>query len=400
MVKKETPPKTTETAENSDGLESLDKTSDDEDDEAQVCNELDLSETTDTSAYLTTGEDPDSYDEAINSVDCNEWQAAMQAEMESIVSVGTFELVPPPRDRKPIGYKWVYRIKRTSSGKISRYKARLVAQGFAQKPGINFTKMFAPVAKTNSIRLLLVFAAANNFEIHQVDVKSAFLNGKLEESIYMHQPKGFVAKGKEDWVWQLCQTLYRLQQSGRIWYQKLRDALLELGFKPSAANPCVFIRSCDGDLSIIFTHVDDLGLICNSVNLVAWLKGELMKYFPISDLGEIHHLLGIKVTRDQDKHTITLLQEQYILSLLWKFGLKNINPVRTPLDTSVHLSKNMPLVKTAPNNQDQREYQDFPYQSIVGSLMHAAVMTCPHITHAVQQVAQFMSDDLLVPRGG
>ena len=298
MVKKETPPKTTETAENSDGLESLDKTSDNEDDKAQVRNELDLGETTDTSAYLATGEDPDSYDEAINSVDRDEWQAAMQAEMESIVSVGTFELVPPPCDCKPISCKWVYRVKCTSSGEISRYKARLVTQGFRQKPGIDFTETFAPVTKTNSIRLLLAFAAANNFEIHQVDVKSAFLNGKLEESIYMHQPKGFVAKGKEDWVWQLCQTLYGLRQSSHVWYQKLQDALLELGFKPSAADPCVFIRSRDGDLSIIFTHVDDLGLICNSVNLVAWLKGELVKYFPISDLGEIHHLLGIKVTHN------------------------------------------------------------------------------------------------------
>ena len=239
-----------------------DKNSDDEDDEAQVREQLEreFSEIAWTPAFLATGSDPDSYEEAIGSADRDEWQAAMQAEMDSIVSVGTFELVPPPRDRKPIGCKWVYRVKRTSSGEISRYKARLVAQGFAQKPGIDFTETFAPVAKTDSIRLLLAFAAAHNFEIHQIDVKSAFLNGKLEETIYMRQPKGFIAKGKEDWVWQLCQTLYGLRQSGRVWYQKLRDALLELGFKPSAADPCVFICSHDGHLSIIFTHVDDLGL--------------------------------------------------------------------------------------------------------------------------------------------
>jgi len=128
----------------------------------------------------------------------------------------------------------------------------------------------------------------------------------------MHQPKGFVAKGKEDWVWQLNQTLYGLRQSSRVWYQKLRDALLELGFKPSAADPCVFIRSHDGNLSIVFTHVDDLGLICNSVNVVVQLKGELAKYFPISDLGEAHHLLGIKITRDREKRTIALSHTGYI----------------------------------------------------------------------------------------
>ena len=391
--RKRPPPEVTETTDDSDEFKSLGKNSDDEDDKAQVHDELEPehSELTGTPAYLATGEDPDSYEEAIDSVDRDEWQAAMQAEMDSIVSVGTFELVPPPRDRKPIGCKWVYRIKRDSSGEISCYKARLVAQGFAQKPGIDFTETFAPVAKTDSIRLLLAFAAANNFEIHQVDVKSAFLNGELEETIYMRQPKGFTAKGKEDWVWQLNQTLYGLRQSGRVWYQKLRDALLELGFTPSAADPCVFIRLYDGNLSIIFTHVDDLGLICNSVSIVAQLKGELAKYFPISDLGEVHHLLGIKITRDRDKHTIALSQERYILDLLRKFGFESANPVRTPLDTSTRLSKDMSPTGAASDN-DQQEYRDFPYQSIVGSLMHAAVMTRPDIAHAVQQVVQFMSD--------
>ena len=178
------------------------------------------------------------------------------------MSVGTFKLVPTPQDQKPISCKWVFCVKRTASGEISRYKTRLVAQGFAQKPGIDFTETFVPVAKTDSIRFLLAFATAQDFEIHQVDVKSAFLNGKFQETIYMSQPKGYIAKGKEDWVWQLNQTLYRLQQSSRIWYQKLRDALLELGFNSSAADPCVFIRSSNGNLAIVFTHVDNLSLIC------------------------------------------------------------------------------------------------------------------------------------------
>ena len=203
----------------------------------------------------------------------------------------------------------------------------------------------------------------------------------------MSQPKGYIAKGKEDWVWQLNQTLYGLRQSGRVWYRKLRDALLELGFTSSAADPCVFIRSDSGNLAIVFTHVDDLGLIGNSLGEITRLKGELAKYFPISDLGEAHHLLGIKISRDRAKHTIALSQEQYILDLLRKYNFENVNPVRTPLDSSTRLSKAMPSEKS-----DQREYKDFPYQSIVGSLMHAAVMTRPDIAHAVQQVAQFMSD--------
>jgi len=119
------------------------------------------------------------------------------------------------------------------------------------------------------------------------------------------------------------------------------------------------------------------------------VKGELAKYFPISDLGEVHHLLGIKITRDRDKRTIALSQERYILDLLRKYRFDTANPVRTPLDNSIRLSKTMP---PATSEHDQREYRNFPYQSIVGSLMHAAVMTRPDIAHAVQQVAQFMSN--------
>ena len=222
----------------------------------------------------------------------------MQAEMDSIMSIGTFELVPPPRDHKPIGCKWVFRVKQTASGEISCYKAWLVAQGFIQKPSIDFTETFAPITKTDSIHLILTFAAANNFKIHQVDVKSTFLNGKLEETNFMNQPKGFTTKGKEHWVWQLNQTLYGLWQSGHVWYQKLHDALIKLGFKPSTANPCVFIWSDSDNLAVVFIHIDDLGLICNSAAKVTWLKGELTKHFPISDLGDAHHLLGIKITHD------------------------------------------------------------------------------------------------------
>ena len=129
----------------------MDDDSADEEDKAKVHDELELElgKFAKTAAFIATGQDPNSYEEAIESVNRDKWQAAMQAEMDSIVSVGMFELVPPPRDRKPIGCKWVFRIKRTPSGEIARYKVRLVAQGFTQKPGINFTKTFAPVAKTH-----------------------------------------------------------------------------------------------------------------------------------------------------------------------------------------------------------------------------------------------------------
>lgn len=365
----------------SDGEPELEIESDDDDDEVAQFAYL-----VDDNAFILSGEEPKSFKEATESPDCLHWESAMDDEINSVTSIGTFDLVKLPPNREAIGSKWVYRLKRDPAGEISRHKARIVALGCAQQPGIDFFDTHAPVAKMDAIRFLLAYAAMCDFEIHQVDVKTAFLNGDLEETIYMRQPKGYVVKGKEDHVWKLNKTLYGLKQAGRVWYHKLRDSLLDIGFKTCTVDPCVFIRYTpnSGSLSIIFAHVDDLGLICNSIAEVNRIKGELSRFFQISDLGEIYHLLGIKIIRNRQKRTLSLSHAHYISSILEKYDYENLNPVSTPLEPGLKLTKT--------STTDSNSANSYPYQAVVGSLMHAAVMTRPDISHAVMRVAQFMSD--------
>jgi hypothetical protein len=155
----------------------------------------------------------------MHSEDASKWEAAMQEEYASLMANGTWELVPLPKDRKSVGCKWVFRTKRDASGHIVRHKARLVAKGYSQVEGVDFNETFAPVAKFSTIRCMLAIGSAMDLEIHQMDVKIAFLNGELEEDIYMDQPQRFVQDGKEDLVCKLKKSLYGLKQSPRAWYQ-------------------------------------------------------------------------------------------------------------------------------------------------------------------------------------
>jgi len=191
-----------------------------------------------------TGEDdPTTYSQAMSRDDCQQWTAAMKSELDSIDRTGTWVLVPLPPGRQPIGCKWVYKIKRKADGSVDRYKARVVAKGFLQKEGVDYTETFAPVAKFTSIRVLLALAAQHDWEIHQMDVKTAFLHGDLDVDIYMRQPEGFAEPGKEDLVCQLKKSLYGLKQASRAWYQKIDAALAEMRFTSLASNHFILVSS-------------------------------------------------------------------------------------------------------------------------------------------------------------
>ena len=172
---------------------------------------------------------PSTYREVVDRPDWEQWELAMQDEINSIIKNRTWDLVELPAGRKAIGSKWVFTRKRTASGEIERYKARLVAKGFSQVAGVDFTETFAPVARFSSIRALLALATACDLEIHQMDVRTVFLNGDLDVDIYMTQPEGFVVPGAETKVCKLNKSLYGLKQAGRQWYQKIDDALIKLG---------------------------------------------------------------------------------------------------------------------------------------------------------------------------
>jgi hypothetical protein len=172
---------------------------------------------------------PSSWNEAMNSIDAKQWQAAAEDEMRSLEKAKVFHLVPRSSTRgRVVTSKWVFKIKRLAECSIDRYKARLVARGFTQQAGIDYDETFAPVAKFQSIRTILALAAMNDLELHQMDVKTAFLYGSLEETVYMEQPQGF-ERGK-DMVWKLDRSLYGLKQAPRAWYRTLDSSLKELGF--------------------------------------------------------------------------------------------------------------------------------------------------------------------------
>ena len=219
-----------------------------------------LADTSDDGAEqvnLASGEEPRTYWQAMSSPDRAQWEQAMQEELDAISQLGTYQLTELPPGRNAIDTKWVYRIKRDTDGHITHYKACLVAHGsFTQKPGIDFDETFAPVAKIESIQLLCALAAALDWEIHIIDINSAFLNSEMppDQPAYVKQPVGFEAKGKEHLVWLLLKALYGLKQAGHLWYWKLRSILEKLDFQACKSDPCVFFQSCKTGISIIASH--------------------------------------------------------------------------------------------------------------------------------------------------
>jgi hypothetical protein len=202
---------------------------------------------------------PSSYSEAIISGDSNKWTIAMHDEMESLEKNGTWDLVKLPREKKPIRCKWVFKRKEgISPNDEARYKARLVAKGYSQIPGIDFNEVFSPVVKHSSIRTLLSIVAMHDYELEQLDVKTAFLHGEFEEDIYMEQPEGFIIPGKENLVCKLNKSLYGLKQSPRQWYKRFDTFMLSQGFKRSDYDSFVYLKSVNDSAIFLLLYVDDM----------------------------------------------------------------------------------------------------------------------------------------------
>jgi transposase InsO family protein len=332
--------------------------------------------------------EPVSMKEALHSSESQLWMQAAQAEYDSIIAAGTWTLVPLPTGRTPIGCKWAFKIKHKADGSIERYKARLCAKGYSQKEGIDYTETFAPVAKFASIRALLALAAHYDLEVHQMDVKTAFLNGDLEEDIYMVQPEGFVKTGQENMVCKLNKSLYGLKQASRAWYQKMDEALLKLHFSRLQADPCIYLLRKSAVILYIALYVDDLLLLCNHLDELNALKQQLSQQFEMKDLGEAHFILGIQIERDRKAHTLSITQRNYIKKVVERFDMAESKPVATPLDSSVKLTK-----ADCPSTVAQaKEMEKIPYQSAVGAIMYAMLGTRPDIAFALTSLSQYSSN--------
>ena len=330
--------------------------------------------------------EPQTRDQAMRSPQCDEWIAAEGRETASLDENNVFIVSDLPKGRKLVRTKWIYKIKRDKNGAISKYKARLVAQGFTQVEGVDYTETYSPVARLSTVRTILAIAALKGYDVHQMDVDTAFLYGELQEEIYVRPPVGYPCPpGK---VLRLNKALYGLKQSPREWNNNINQFIVSLGFVRSQSDPCVY-RHADADGEVILVvYVDDIIIAGSSLDRINDVKQAFNKKYKMKDLGQLEFVLGVQVDINKDKGTIRLSQRQYVLDMLASFGLHDCNPSKTPLSAGTYLSRqDCPTTETG-----KREMEKYRYREAVGSLLWLANGTRPDIAFAVSQVAKFMSN--------
>ena len=336
-------------------------------------------------AAETVDSDPKTYKQALRSEDSDRWKDAMNDEYNSLTKHNTWDLVDLPEGKNLVGCKWVYKTKRNSFGEIDRYKARLVAQGYSQEYGVDFNEVFAPVARYKSIRSLLAVSNQLNLDVHQMDVVSAFLNGKLDEEIYMKQPDGFVDVKNPEKVCRLNTSLYGLKQSARCWNQLMDSYLKSDDYKPSTADPCVYYKKeiVDGENSFILigVYVDDTILCCNNLKYLVCQKNKISSKFEMDDRGDVNFILGMTITRDRENRTLMINQKNYLNDVLKRFNMSDCKPVSTPVEPGQKFEK---------ISEGDEPFDVSTYQSAIGSLNYAAIATRPDISVAVGKLSQFM----------
>ena len=272
------------------------------------------------------------------------------------------------------------KMKTGADGNVERYKARLVAQGYTQKYGTDYDETFCPVVRQESLRVLLALSVQHKLKLHQVDVTTAFLNGNLEEEVYMAQPEGFVSKGNEHLVCKLKKSIYGLKQSPRCWNTALDTYLKKIGFTQSKSDPCIYYRETGGEMFYMGVYVDDIVLAGKTDGQLQDVKSALSKEYEIKDMGKLHYFLGMSVVQDEECKSIWIGQPAYTTNLLTKYGMQDCKAVSTPVESGTKL-------KVASETDECVDQQ--LYQSAVGSLMYLSVSTRPDITYAVSNVARF-----------
>ena len=321
-------------------------------------------------------EDPKTYEEAMRSIDSNFWREAINSEIESIMNNNTWVLCDLPRGCKALGSRWIFKKKYKSDGSIEKYKARLVVGGHRQKKGVDFFDTYSSVANISTIRALIALASIHNLIVHQMDVKTAFLNGDLNEEIYMKQPEGCVVPGYEDKVCRLIRSLYGLRQAPKDWYEKFHQTIISDGFQVNDSDACVYSKFDQFGCVIICLYVDDMLIFGTNIDVVNTSKAFLSSCFDMKDLGEADVILGIKITRNS--YGLSLNQSHYVEKILKKFNQFDCTPVKTPYDPSIHLKKNKG------HSVSQEEYA-----KIIGSVMFLMNHTRPDIAYAVSRLSRY-----------
>ncbi|GJZ06941.1 putative ribonuclease H-like domain-containing protein [Tanacetum coccineum] len=285
-------------------------------------------------------------------------------------------LVDLPNGKRPIGTKWVFRNKKDERGIVIKNKARLVAQGYTQEEGIDYDEVFAPVARIEAIRLFLAYASFKDFVVYQMDVKSAFLYGKIEEEVYVCQPPGFEDPDFPDRVYKVEKALYGLHQAPRAWYETLSTYLLDNGFQRGKIDKTLFIRRDKGDILLVQVYVDDIIFGSTKKSLCTEFEKMMHKKFQMSSMGELTFFLGLQVKQKEDG--IFISQDKYVTEILKKFGFTDVKTASTPMETQ------KPLLK----DEDGEEVDVHLYRSMIGSLMYLT-SSRPDIMFAVCACARY-----------
>jgi hypothetical protein len=325
--------------------------------------------------------DPLSFEEAEKSP---KWREAMDEEMNSIVKNQTWELSNLPKGAKCIGVKWIYKTKLNEHGEVNKFKARLVAKGYSQEHGINYTEVYAPVARMDTIRTLLSSAAHKGWDIYQLDVKSAFLHGVLAEKVYVQQPKGYVVKGAEDKVYKLHKALYGLKQAPRAWFSRIEEYFIKEGLVKSQNEETLFFKTNKiGNILLVSIYVDDLIYTGDDESMVKDFKESMQKEFDMSDLGKMRYFLGIEVL--QTPLGIHISQGKYAFEVLQRFGMENCNAVCNPMVPGNKLDMDV----------DGERVDETYYKQIIGSLMYITT-TRPDLQFSVSLLSRYMSRPTLM----
>ncbi|GJW82156.1 putative RNA-directed DNA polymerase [Tanacetum coccineum] len=290
--------------------------------------------------------EPNTYRETVTSLEGPQWKEAIKSEIDSILHNHMWELVDLLPGCKPLGYRWIFKKKMKSDDTIDKYKARLVIK------------------------------AIRNLEVHQIDVKTAFLNGDLEKEIYMEQHEGFTAPRQEGKVYKPVKSLYGLKQAPKQWHQKFDHVMIECGFKINECDKYVYVKDTNNRYVILCVNVDDMLIIGSNDKMIQSTKDMLKSRFDMKDMGLADVILGVKITRTQNG--LMFSQTYFMDKILEKYNLDNSNITSTPIDTAKHLSKNR-----------GQGVNQAGYSGIIDSLMYLMNFTRPDLAYAVSRLSRY-----------
>ncbi|GJX89824.1 retrotransposon protein, putative, ty1-copia subclass [Tanacetum coccineum] len=332
--------------------------------------------------------EPTSYKAAMLDSESNKWIDAMNAEIQSMMDNMVWVLVDLPPGCKTVGSKWLFKKKTDMDGIVHVYKARLVAKGYTQLYGVDYEETFSPVADIRAIRILISIAAYYDYEIWQMDVKTAFLNGYLDEDIYMVQPEGFVDPNHPRKVCKLQRSIYGLKQASRSWNKRFDEEIKRFGFSQNLDEPCVYQKASGSNVTFLILYVDDIIIMGNHIPSLQSVKNYLGKCFSMKDLREAAFILGIKIYRDRSKRLIGIGQNDYMDKILKIYKMDNSKRGHIPMQERLDLNKS----QGAQTPKEVNRMKNVPYASAVGSIMYAVRCTRHDVVFAQNMTSRFQQN--------